>query len=148
MRNALRNACFSYLAIVIPSNDAFIGNADPQAHRLFDAYGTFLGAYFTIYGSDVPDAGPEVNDEHICLFRCKDFRAASTNFLSGRLPKDVLLSSACPKRMNAFDFAQVPLDEWPSVGLRAQTVFFHTSTARSTRNEVSRKNQCRQSLPA
>ena len=57
------NFYFSYLAMVIPSNDAFVGNADPQAHRLFDAYGNFLGAYFTIYGSDVPDAGTEVNDE-------------------------------------------------------------------------------------
>ena len=57
------NAYFSFLAMVIPSNDAFVGNDNPQAHRLFDAYGNFLGAYFTIYGSDVLDAGTEVNDE-------------------------------------------------------------------------------------
>jgi hypothetical protein len=57
------NAYFSYLAMVIPSNDAFVGNDDPQAHRLFDAYGNFLGAYLTIYGAEVLDAGTEVNDE-------------------------------------------------------------------------------------
>jgi hypothetical protein len=57
------NNYFSFLTMVIPSNDAFIGNESPQAHRLFDAYGSFLGAYFTIYGSDVLDAGTEVNDE-------------------------------------------------------------------------------------
>ena len=57
------NAYFSYLAMVIPSNDAFIGNADPQTHRLFDGYGNFLGGFFTIYGTDVLDAGTEINDE-------------------------------------------------------------------------------------
>jgi hypothetical protein len=58
-----RNSHFSYVSMVIPSNDAFIGNEDPGAHRVFDAYGNFLGGFFTIYGSDVLDAGTELNDE-------------------------------------------------------------------------------------
>ncbi|MHC4609136.1 MAG: spondin domain-containing protein [Planctomycetota bacterium] len=54
---------FSYASMVIPSNDAFIGNDDPTDHQLFDINGNFLGAFITIYGTDVRDAGTEVNDE-------------------------------------------------------------------------------------
>ena len=54
---------FSYASMVIPSNDAFIANGDPTAHEIFDATGTFLGASFTVLGTDVLDAGTEVNDE-------------------------------------------------------------------------------------
>lgn len=57
------NRFFSYLTMVIPSNDAFVGNDDPQAHRVFDNNGNFLGGYITIVGGDVLDAGTEVNDE-------------------------------------------------------------------------------------
>jgi hypothetical protein len=54
---------FSYGAMVIPSNDAFIANDDPFAFRLFDDQGTFLGANFFVLGNLVFDAGTEVNDE-------------------------------------------------------------------------------------
>ncbi|OYP34186.1 spondin domain-containing protein [Rhodopirellula sp. MGV] len=54
---------FSYASMVIPSNDAFIANLDPMAIELFDATGQFTGARsIVIYGSDVYDAGTEVND--------------------------------------------------------------------------------------
>lgn len=54
---------FSYAAMIIPSNDAFIANHSPVAHPVFDDEGNFLGADFTIAGSEVLDAGTEVNDE-------------------------------------------------------------------------------------
>jgi hypothetical protein len=54
---------FSYAAMVIPSNDAFIANGDPQAHMIFDGAGNFLGADFIVLGTEVLDAGTEVNDE-------------------------------------------------------------------------------------
>jgi PEP-CTERM motif/Spondin_N len=54
---------FSYAAMVVPSNDAFIANGDPLAHPIFDAGGSFLGADFIVLGSQVLDAGTEVNDE-------------------------------------------------------------------------------------
>lgn len=57
------NRFLSWAAMVIPSNDAFIGNDDPQARRIFDNSGNFVGAYVTITGADVLDAGTEVNDE-------------------------------------------------------------------------------------
>lgn len=54
---------FSYGAMVIPSNDAFIANGSPTAHEIIDGAGNFLGADFVISGANVLDAGTEVNDE-------------------------------------------------------------------------------------
>ena len=49
--------------MVIPSNDAFIAHEDPKAHQIIDSEGNFLGADIVVPGSDVRDAGTEVNDE-------------------------------------------------------------------------------------
>ena len=54
---------FSYASMVIPSNDFFIANGNPEAHRIFDEEGNFLGADFTVLGTEVNDGGTEVNDE-------------------------------------------------------------------------------------
>jgi len=54
---------FSYASMVIPSNDAFIGNDNPKGLPVFDLEGTFLGVSRTVNGSMVWDAGTEVNDE-------------------------------------------------------------------------------------
>ena len=54
---------FNYASMVIPSNDAFIANGNPLAHEIVDSNGNFLGADFFISGSEVLDAGTEVNDE-------------------------------------------------------------------------------------
>ncbi len=54
---------FSYAAMVIPSNDAFIANGDPMAISLFDSADHFVGADFLVLGDRVLDAGTEVNDE-------------------------------------------------------------------------------------
>jgi hypothetical protein len=54
---------FSYASMVIPSNDAFIGNENPRQFPIFDEDGNFLGARFTVMGGMVRDAGMEVNDE-------------------------------------------------------------------------------------
>ncbi|NJM98499.1 MAG: PEP-CTERM sorting domain-containing protein [Phormidesmis sp. RL_2_1] len=61
--NALSSRYFSYAAMVLPSNDFFIANGNPLAARIFDDAGNFLGADFTVTGSQVLDAGTEVNDE-------------------------------------------------------------------------------------
>ncbi len=54
---------FSYVSMVIPSNDAFVANGDPMAWQIFDESGNFLGADFMIMGSAVLDAGTEMDDE-------------------------------------------------------------------------------------
>jgi hypothetical protein len=53
---------FSYASMLLPSNDAFFGNANPLGREIFDASGTFLGADFVILGSMLWDAGTEEND--------------------------------------------------------------------------------------
>jgi hypothetical protein len=54
---------FSYASMIVPSNDAFIANGNPQAFQIFSNTGNFLGASFTVNGNMVLDAGTEVNDE-------------------------------------------------------------------------------------
>lgn len=61
--NPLEDRFFSYASMLIPSNDAFIANDNPEAHVLFDEYGYFVAEDFTVQGSDVVDAGTEINDE-------------------------------------------------------------------------------------
>lgn len=67
---------FSYASMVIPSNDFFIANGNPLAHRIFDDSGNFIGADFVVSGAQVLDGGSEVNDE----------LAASTAFFSQETP--------------------------------------------------------------
>ena len=57
------NRFFSYLAMVIPSNDTFIGNDRSMAYEVFDAAGAFtnLGS-ISIYSNRAWDAGTEEND--------------------------------------------------------------------------------------
>ncbi len=57
------NRYFSYASMVIPSNDAFIANGNPLAHQVFDESGRFVADDFVVAGSEVLDAGTEVNDE-------------------------------------------------------------------------------------
>ena len=58
-----RSRFFSYASMLIPSNDAFIGNDDAMGYEVFDTNGAFLGVDFFVSGAEVWDAGTEVNDE-------------------------------------------------------------------------------------
>lgn len=53
----------SYAAMFFPSNDAFIADENPI--EIFDNEGNFIGADFIVLGSQVWDAGTEVNDESL-----------------------------------------------------------------------------------
>ncbi|MEO1495663.1 MAG: spondin domain-containing protein [Planctomycetota bacterium] len=54
---------FSFASMVIPSNDAFIGNGNPLAYQVFNAGGDFIGPItIDVFGSNIWDAGTEVND--------------------------------------------------------------------------------------
>ncbi len=63
IENSAAGRFFSYASMIIPSNDAFIGNGNPMARPIFDEAGNFLGTDFIVLGSMVLDAGTEVNDE-------------------------------------------------------------------------------------
>lgn len=57
------NRYFSFASMVIPSNDAFIGNDDPTAYEIFDVTGAFTGPLdILVLGSAIWDAGTELND--------------------------------------------------------------------------------------
>lgn len=59
---------FSYASMVIPSNDAFIANGNPLAHRIFDDAGNVIPMEILILGTAVLDAGTEVNTEEDAAF--------------------------------------------------------------------------------
>ncbi len=61
------NTQVSFGAMILPSNDAFVGT--DEAITLFDADGNFLGAQTIVFkGSDVYDAGTEYNTEMDAAF--------------------------------------------------------------------------------
>ena len=62
-RSLASSRFFNYASMVLPSNDAFIANGNPEAFEIFDENGNFLGADFVVTGNQVLDAGTEVNDE-------------------------------------------------------------------------------------
>lgn len=54
---------FSYASMVIPSNDFWYANGNPQAHPIFDDQGNFVAANFFVTQENILDAGTEFNDE-------------------------------------------------------------------------------------
>ena len=61
IRNPNNYPYVSYASMFIPTNDAFFGNDAPI--RIFDDEGNFLGPItIDVFGSDIVDAGTEVND--------------------------------------------------------------------------------------
>ncbi len=57
--NAGMNRFFSFASMVIPSNDFFIGNDNPQQYRLFDDAGNLLISSITQTAGQIWDAGSE-----------------------------------------------------------------------------------------
>lgn len=56
------NRFFSFLSMVIPSNDVFIGNEDSMAYEVFDIAGAFTGlGPIQVYSNQAYSAGTEEN---------------------------------------------------------------------------------------
>lgn len=54
---------FSFLSMLVPSNDTFLANDDPLAYELFDLAGAFVGDFsIDLSAAALYDAGTEVND--------------------------------------------------------------------------------------
>lgn len=62
------NPYFTFGAMVVPSNDFFIGNDSPTEYRLFDAAGNLNIAAIGIKANDIWDAGSEVFDPAAAAF--------------------------------------------------------------------------------
>lgn len=61
--NTVAGRYFSYASMVIPSNDAFIGNDNATMFQIFDAAGNYTGPVtFDVFGAIIWDSGTEVND--------------------------------------------------------------------------------------
>ncbi|SMX46159.1 spondin domain-containing protein [Actibacterium lipolyticum] len=61
--NPTEELYFSFLSMIVPSNDTFLGSDDPTAHQLFDSAGLYTGdVTIDVTGSFLFDAGTEVND--------------------------------------------------------------------------------------
>jgi hypothetical protein len=56
------NQFFTFAAMVIPSNDLFIGNDDANEYRLFDAAGNLLLGSIEVSGGEIWNAGSEAAD--------------------------------------------------------------------------------------
>ena len=56
------NRYFTFGAMVVPSNDHFIGNDDPLEYQLFDAAGNLAISSISQLGSEIWDAGSEATD--------------------------------------------------------------------------------------
>lgn len=57
------NRFFSYASMVLPSNDFWYANGNPQTHPVFDTAGNFIAEDFIVTQLDVLDAGTELNTE-------------------------------------------------------------------------------------
>ena len=55
------NQFFSFGAMVVPSNDSFIGNDSATQYQLFDNDGNLTISSITQYGNDIWDSGSEVD---------------------------------------------------------------------------------------
>ena len=62
------NPFFTFGAMVVPSNDFFIGNDSPTEYRLFDANGNLNLSTIGVKASEVWDAGSEVFDPAAAAF--------------------------------------------------------------------------------
>lgn len=60
--DAWQQRYLSFGAMIVPSNDTFVANANPTAFALFDGSGHFLGRQsWTLIGTNAWDSGTEVN---------------------------------------------------------------------------------------
>jgi len=64
--DSVANRFMFFAAMVLPSNDTFVGVDDPMQFSLFDAGGNFLGPQtIDITGAFAYDAGTEINDASV-----------------------------------------------------------------------------------
>ena len=66
--NTALNQFFTFAAMVVPSNDFFIGNDNPTEYRLFNPDGSLNLSSITIAASEIWDAGSELFDPAAVAF--------------------------------------------------------------------------------
>ncbi|MEM9410741.1 MAG: spondin domain-containing protein [Planctomycetota bacterium] len=75
---------FSFASMIIPSNDAFIGNGDPTAYEVLDALGNVNDTIvIDLFAGDIYDSGTEVNDGQGAAFSAVGGTATDENGVVG-----------------------------------------------------------------
>ena len=107
------NRYLTYASMVIPSNDAFIGNGNPMAYAVFHADGSFAGPLtIDIVGSNVYDAGTEINNGMGAAFSAlggTDSDEGSVVELHGGLNNFLGTQTAAGTTINSALAAETPL---------------------------------------
>ena len=75
---------FSFLSMILPTNDSFIGNDNATAYQIVDS-GVFQGASISVYTNDAWDAGTEANDFQGLPFSPNGGTATDTNGVIAQL---------------------------------------------------------------
>ncbi len=75
---------FSFMSMILPTNDAFIGNDNPTAYQIVDS-GIFQGTSISVYTNDAWDAGTEENNFQGLPFSPNGGDATDTNGVIARL---------------------------------------------------------------
>ena len=83
---------FSFFSRIYPGDDTFVANEDPKRYPLFDENGEFAGPFvIDVYGSDILDAGVQVNDEQdLLLLDQLSFTATQAGNLLERTENNVV----------------------------------------------------------
>lgn len=66
--DAAHNPFFSFAAMVVPSNDFFLGNDSPTEYRVFNADGSLAISSISVRARDLWDAGTEIFDPTAAAF--------------------------------------------------------------------------------
>jgi hypothetical protein len=115
------NRFFSFLSMVIPSNDVFIGNDNSMAYEVFDIAGAFTGiGPIEIYSNDAWDAGTEENNGFGAPFNTAGGTATDTNeriqrlgnlfFLNGQnTPAGTTIDLSGRTLLATIEISEVPL---------------------------------------
>lgn len=128
------NQYFSWASMILPSNDGFVGNADPLGHPLFA--GSALSATdFVVAAADALDAGTEANDElevNVPFFGAATMAGAGTMTAvniaghAGYLPGGAILMDPM---FTGADFANVAGYEFMRVAVSSSTPVIAASGA-------------------
>ncbi len=138
------NRYFSYASMVLPSNDAFVGNDNPMGYPIFDNAGNFIASNFFDTGADVYDAGTEVNDEIPANTAFFGQMAPNTGVTEGGLiqPHPGFLPAGSGGILDAADFQE---GDFRQPGYPVFRLRFHAADAivenRRHRAELSGMNQ-------
>lgn len=118
----VKNRYLSYFAMVVPSNDRFIGNDAPTEIALFDAQGHFTGGTFVDNGDEIWDAGTELDGTLGAAFLV-GFNGADSPAQNGVIGLNADFSVYAGRRTAAgYDFSDLPGTNVPLLQISAAAV--------------------------